>query len=348
MDKDQSLRKDYIEAWKRYADNSYTSDDLALVLDLIRDDANMKEFKEVWNNVLWREANEMPPTPEDRKEIYRKEFAQLLAEYQNKQEIQKMQTIRIPSRNRFRKIWYAAAAAILLGLLIPAAYLYMKPKTEQTTVQYVEMSTLRGEIKTIVLSDDTKVTLNAGSSIKYPANFIDNERPVELCGEAMFDVTSDPSRPFTVKTKNMKISVLGTVFNVKEYENDVLATVSVASGKVEVDLADGKALLEKNQQVKMDKATGNFEKWNIDADKYLSWTDRALYFHRTSIREVVNVLNRHYSQVDIKLIEADYSDILLSGEYENIYTAEEILKSIVYVTDLKCSKTGKNEYTLYK
>jgi len=103
-------------------------------------------------------------------------------------------------------------------------------------------------------------------------------------------------------------------------------------------------MLEQNQQAKMDKSTGKFEKMTIDAGKYLSWTNGVLYFNRTPIREVVNMLNRHYPQVDIELTEGEYSGILISGEHENVYTAEEILKSIVYITGLKC-KTG-SKYTL--
>ena len=136
----------------------------------------------------------------------------------------------------------------------------------------------------------------------------------------------------------MKIRVLGTVFNIKEYENDKLATVSVVSGKVEVDLAEGKALVENNRQVKLDKTSGNFEKCTIDADKYLSWIDGTLYFNRTPLREVVNMLNRFYPQVEIELAEGEYPN-LISGEHDN-KSVEAVLTSIVYMTGLKCKITG--------
>ena len=342
MDKNQTLRKDLIEAWERYVNKTNTSDDLALILDSIMDDGHIQEFNEVFSKLVWNRAmNELPPTSEERKELYRKKATQLLAEYESKQ---KMQTIQIPARNRFHKIWYAAAAVLLLGFLIPATYLYMKPKA----VQYVEMATQRGEIKTVFLPDKTEVTLNAGSRIKYPAHFSDNKRSVELYGEALFDVTPDPARPFTVQTENINIKVVGTVFNVKEYAEDLTAAVSVASGKVEVGfLANERVMLEQDQQFKIDKTTGLFEKTAFDADKYLSWRENALYFHRTPIREVVNLLNRHYTQVNIQLAEGDYSDILISGESEDVHTAEEILSSIVYTTGLKYTKTGGNEYFLY-
>ena len=345
MDNNQSLRKDLLDAWNRYVDDSYTCDDLALVLDSVRDNDHFREFSEIFGKEWNMAMNELPSTPEERKEAYRKEAAQLLAEYEIRQ---KTQPAMIPSRNntrRFRKIWYAAAAVLLLGLLIPAVYLYMNPKTEQVLIQYVEESAQRGEIRTVVLPDHTEVTLNAASSIKYPANFTGDERSVELYGEALFNVTSDPTRPFTVKAENMNIRVVGTVFGVKAYADDMLSSVSVASGKVEVAFANEKVMLEQNQQTTMNKTTKDIETITIDAGKYLSWMDGTLYFNRTPVREVVNILNRHYPQVDIQLADGEYA-LLISGEHDN-RRIEAVLRSIIYSTGLKCEKT-ENKYILYK
>jgi len=137
MVNNRTLRKDLIEAWERYTNESDTCDDLALILDSI-DDEHIHEFVEVAQREWDMAMNSLPPTPEE-KEKYRKRAAQFLAEYEKRQKLQKLQTRHLPSRN-FRRIWYAAAAALLLGLLIPAVNLYVKPKTEQP-VQYVETVT---------------------------------------------------------------------------------------------------------------------------------------------------------------------------------------------------------------
>jgi ferric-dicitrate binding protein FerR (iron transport regulator) len=145
----------------------------------------------------------------------------------------------------------------------------------------------------------------------------------------------------------MNIKVVGTVFGVKEYDDDLSSSVSVASGKVEVGLADEKVLLERDQKVTFNKNTGNFEKKTIDAGDDLSWTDGSLYFHRTPVREVINTLNRHFPQVDIVLAEGDYSTIVLTGKHEN-FTPEGIIKGIAFTAGLKWTKTEKNKYILYK
>ena len=346
MEQNRPLRKDLMEAWNRLVDHTWTISDIALLLDSLNGDDHLQEFEEVYERVRIEALANTPPLTKEREKTYRKEAIQLLAEYERKRGVKPTPVLSPTTRHPFRRIWYAAAAAILLGILIPAAYYFSKPKTEQIAVRYIEESTLRGEIRTVILPDNSTVTLNAGSALKYPESFRVSVRSVELYGEALFEVTSDPVRPFTVKTEKMNIKVVGTVFDVKEYADDRAASVSVVSGKVEVGMVGARVTLEQNQQVKIDKTTGNHEKTTIDAGNQLLWTNGTLYFHFTPIQEVIQVLNRHYSQVEIKLAEGDYSTIQISGKYENIYTAEEILNSIVYITGLKCKKTG-NKFTLY-
>ena len=347
---DTSLR----EAWNRFTDDSYTLEDVVLIMDSVRDDENSQVFYDVLKKVGNESLSVTPPETEEQKEAYRKEAARIYAEYERNC---KKRLAPVSSRNmyRIRRIWYAAAAVLLLGLLIPAAYLYMQPKTEpaEVVVQYVEETTGRGEIKTIVLPDQTKVTLNVESSLKYPAVFA-GERSVELQGEALFDVTHDSDHPFTVVTADMNVSVLGTVFDIKAYLDDELLLVSVASGKVEVetgraashqDSRTSSILLEKNHQLKIDKTTGKFEKLTIDTRNYHSWTDGVLFFNETPIREVVLMLNRSCPQMVFELAEGEYTN-LISGKLD---TKQLITKLNLYTHSfgLKYKKAG-NKITLYK
>ena len=338
------------EAWSRLVNHTYTIEDLVLILDSVKEDEPLQEFYEVDNRV-WDEAfANTSPLTEEQKKAYRRKAAQLIAEYERKNGIP---SVHIPSRTivRFRKIWYAAAAAILLGLLIPAVQFFVKPTTEQVAIPYIIKATQRGEIKTIVLPDQTKVTLNVASRLKYPAVFA-GERTVELQGGAIFDVTPDSERPFTVATTDMNVSVLGTVFDVKAYPDDESLMVSVASGKVEVtstvttghapllhdSLSHTPVLLGKNHQLIIDKATGNIEKYTIDVEKYLSWTDGILYFTRTPIQEVVNMLNRSHPQMVFKLAKGEYPD-LITGRLET-KKLDTILDTFIQSLGLQYKKTG--------
>jgi hypothetical protein len=175
------------EAWNRFVDDSCTLEDLKLLMDSVKNDENLLECQEILSRIWDESFKENNPISREQREKYRKEAVQLRAEFERNQ---KMQPTPIPSRTitRFRKIWYAAAAVLLFGMLIPAVQLLVKPKTEQVAIHYINEATGRGEIKTIVLPDQTKVTLNAESRLTYPDVFT-GERSVELLGEAIFDVT---------------------------------------------------------------------------------------------------------------------------------------------------------------
>ena len=340
MDKNQILKKDLVAAWERFMDNTYTIEDLTFLLDSVKEDEHLQELYDVLDR-LWNEAlGNTPPLTPEQEDIYRKEAAQALAVYQSKN------TKQVPSRPiaRFRKIWYAAAAVLLLGVLTPVSYRFLKTKTDQAAIHYIIETTGRGEIKPIILADGTKVTLNAESRLTYTDTF-DKERTVELQGEAIFEVTPDPERPFTVTTTDMKVSVLGTVFDVKAYPDDDVSEVSVASGMVEVELPGGKAQLEPNYQVKMNKTTGSFEKSKIDAEKYLSWTEGTLFFSRTPMKEVINMLNRAYPQIVFELAEGEYPD-LISGKLET-KNLDTMLNLYIKSIGLSYKKTG-NKIILYQ
>ncbi|NLO72094.1 MAG: FecR domain-containing protein, partial [Porphyromonadaceae bacterium] len=90
-----------------------------------------------------------------------------------------------------------------------------------------------GKRTEIILTDGTKIWLNAGSQLSYPAKFSGNTREVYLSGEAFFDVESDPSKPFQVITGDLKIRATGTRFNVTSYANEEQSQVVLLSGKVD-------------------------------------------------------------------------------------------------------------------
>src|SRR5690554_7347626 len=261
---DQSLR----EAWERFVDQSYTLEDLLLILDSVKEDNRVLEFHAV-DDKVWKDAiSKIEPLTKSKEKKYRRKATQLLEQDECKHG-QRQKQLNSRRKTYIRKTLYMAA--LVLCLLIPATYFYLNNRIIDSDVQLVEKKSRTGEIISFILPDATKVTLNAGSRLVYSESFTDAERSVELHGEALFEVTTDPANPFIVKNENMNVRVLGTVFGVKAYADDSLETVTVVSGKVEVDCVVGKVLLEKNQQVKINNDEGYYEKIIIDANKYASW-----------------------------------------------------------------------------
>ncbi|PVH25942.1 hypothetical protein DC487_08435 [Sphingobacterium corticibacter] len=131
------------------------------------------------------------------------------------------------SKNRMR---FAAAATLLFGLLFLGYYLqtnYFK-RTE-------ELQLAGGEMREIILEDGSKITLNGSSKLIYPKSFENSStREVTLIGEAYFDVARNEQKPFLIHTPRMEIRVLGTAFNVRDYQEDQQAETALIRGQVEV------------------------------------------------------------------------------------------------------------------
>lgn len=153
--------------------------------------------------------------------------------------------IQIKSFFSQRRVW-VGAAAILIIFFISWYKIFNKDETKMVTSSYYELpvggnSTVSIEqvnhsdsIQTVNLSDGSLVLLSPKSKLTFSENSSNSKREVYLTGEAFFQVTKNPLKPFFVYTKNMVTKVLGTSFRIKAYDNDKNASVEVKTGKVSV------------------------------------------------------------------------------------------------------------------
>lgn len=150
----------------------------------------------------------------------------------------------LPTRkSSLKSTWMYAAAAAVIGV---GAFFFVKlSNSAQQTVQPIAQTVIKkietlvyttnyGEKKTIWLPDSSKVILNAKSTLRIDENFGVAGREVNLIGEALFDVTHNEKMPFVVNMKHFDVKVLGTLFNVKAYEEDKIQEASLIRGKVQV------------------------------------------------------------------------------------------------------------------
>jgi transmembrane sensor len=166
-------------------------------------------------------------------------------------------------KKRIAEIWLPIAASVIIAFLIG---FFTDKKLDglisfkKSTIIYNEVTVPFGARSQVTLSDGTKVWLNAGSKLKYPAYFSGDTRDVYLEGEAFFDVTHIEHKIFIVKTSGLNIKVYGTQFNVKSYPEESVIQTTLIKGSVEVEKAgksDQKVLLKPNQ-------TATFYKKDID------------------------------------------------------------------------------------
>jgi len=144
-------------------------------------------------------------------------------------------------RKRFRLTTWFSAAAVFVAITSVFTYHYIiapKLNNDLAAVKWLQKST-KPTIKSIItLADGTVVTLNSATTLKYPDSFSGKTREVYLDGEAYFDVHKDHEHPFIIHTNKMNVRVLGTSFNVKSYQNELLSETTLIRGSIEVTLND--------------------------------------------------------------------------------------------------------------
>jgi ferric-dicitrate binding protein FerR (iron transport regulator) len=172
---------------------------------------------------------------------------------------------------------------------------YTAPEDEKVETVYNTISTPRGGQYQVILSDGTKVWLNADSWMKYPVAFTGKERSVEITGEVFFDVAPDAKHPFIVTVNDMQIKVLGTQFNVNAYSDEASVNTTLSEGSIQVRSATGDSLIAApGEQVQLNPSGRLNLIKHVDLDEVLSWKRGLFVFHQAELTEIMKSLSRWY------------------------------------------------------
>lgn len=172
---------------------------------------------------------------------------------------------------------------------------YNKSQARQSQTLFNTISTPKGGQYQIVLSDGTKVWLNAASSIRFPSEFSGKSREVVVTGEAYFEVTSDPEMPFNVLVNGVTVRVLGTHFNVMAYKDEPVVKVTLLEGAIKVTEGDKSALLKPRQQLQISPTGKLITVENVNMQGIIAWKNNQFWFHDDSIQTVMRALSRWYN-----------------------------------------------------
>jgi transmembrane sensor len=126
--------------------------------------------------------------------------------------------------------------------------LYQTDKNRAPEIAYNILTTPKGGQYQMTLSDGSRVWLNAASSIRFPVTFTGKQRPVEITGEAYFEVAKNPNQPFVVSLNGMEIKVLGTHFNVNGYPDEEGIKTTLLEGSVKISKGQATVVLAPGQQ----------------------------------------------------------------------------------------------------
>lgn len=198
----------------------------------------------------------------------------------------------------------------------------------------------RGGEYCLKLSDGTKVWLNSNSTLRYPVNFVSNQRIVELDGEAFFEVSANRNKPFIVKTNQLDIKVYGTAFNVYAYSKETSQHTTLQEGQVGV-IKNGKEYkLKPGQQAKSENGSTGLSIAEVNTALYCSWHTGKLLLENEKLEDILNRLSRWYN-VDFNYTDNALRNLHFSGDLERYADFSEILNLIKMTTSVEFIIQGR-------
>lgn len=193
---------------------------------------------------------------------------------------------------------------------------------------YNTMSTPKGGMYRLILSDGTVVILNAASSITYPTSFSGTERKVTTTGEVYFEVAHNPLCPFRVMTKGQTVEVLGTHFNINAYNEESAILTTLLEGSVKVtNTKNQRVVLEPGQQSAGTADLALIK--NADVEAAIAWKNGFFHFSNADIPTVMRQLARWY---DVAVeYEGSAANRRFTGDIHRDMNASKALEVLSYL-----------------
>ena len=242
------------------------------------------------------------------------------------------------SRYSWKWVKYAAAVACLLIVVSYFSYYGGQVRLEAQMSDIV-IEAPQGSRTKMNLPDGTKVWLNAGSKITYSQGFGINYRLVKLVGEGYFEVAHNEQLPFSVRSENVQVKVLGTKFNFRDYPGDTEAIVSLSEGSVAMNSTKSPSvnqLLKPGERATVDKVTGKIQIEEYEVSNAIQWTSGRLSFDGEPLRDIIKDLERSY-HVSITVKNVELYQLRFYGDFiRQEQSLTEVLDAL--------SATGKFRY----
>ncbi|GAB7087186.1 FecR family protein [Marinifilum fragile] len=212
--------------------------------------------------------------------------------------------------------------------------IYDNASSAKDRVIYNQIEIPRGGEYSLVLADGTKVWLNSESSLRYPVQFVGNKRKVELTGEAYFEVTHNPSKPFVIASHDTEVKVLGTSFNISAYDDEEHISTTLVEGSVELSCLGNKELLKPGFQATVKKGDNRFKVEKVNTALYTSWKDGVFRYKDQSLEEICHQLSRWYN-VEFFFTDYKYREYRFTGAAKKDKSLDFTLEMIEKIADVK-------------
>ncbi|MDP4184024.1 MAG: FecR domain-containing protein [Bacteroidota bacterium] len=244
---------------------------------------------------------------------------------------------------RIRLTKYAAIFLLLIGtpLLFWLLTNNFKDSSELITVAVSNSE----PIKVITLNDGSKVWLNSGSTLQYPAEFQKNVRKVSLTGEAFWEVKKDPLHPFIVQTPSIQIKVLGTSFNVNTNASGNKVQTTLVSGRVSIQDMGGNniTVIKPGQMAIFNNQTRGIQINEVNTSLYTSWRFGLIVLEKATLNEIACKIESVYK---LKIIIDTKNNI--NDRYNFVFrknqSVDSVLEMLRFVTPFNYKRIGNQVF----
>ncbi|WP_158800431.1 FecR family protein [Pedobacter sp. L105] len=200
------------------------------------------------------------------------------------------------------------------------------------------ITTPRGGQYEVVLSDGTKVWLNAASSLRFPVAFAGSCRNVTLTGEAYFEVAKNKHKPFLLKANGTNIQVLGTHFNVSAYSDDAAVTTTLLEGSVRLVKDATVAMLKPGEMGTSLNNQTAIRVRKADIEKAMAWKNGYFLFDNTDIRIIMKQAARWY---DVDVVYQGSVNKSFGGKISKYKNIDELLKNLELTGTIQFKVEGR-------
>jgi transmembrane sensor len=248
-------------------------------------------------------------------------------------------------RTKVIRFFTRAAAVLFIPLALFTLLSWKGIIAESQSVARADIYSPLGSRTSFELPDGSTGWLNGGSTLTFPTHFKGKTRTVKLTGEAYFNVSSNPKKPFTVLTGDIKVKAYGTSFNVLAYPDDMSMEVTLESGIVEISKKDyankDKSLgfLAPGEKAVLIPGTGYFKKDSVEIDLYTSWKDGKLVLRHEPMIQMVRKLNRWYN-VNLVLKDSRLDTYNYRATFED-EVLDEVLNILKHTSNIAYKDLGR-------
>lgn len=210
-----------------------------------------------------------------------------------------------------------------------------EPASENSVLNTI--TTTKGQQYQVVLSDGSKIWLNAASEFTFSATFASfKQRKVELSGEAYFEVAKDKAHPFIVRTDEQEVEVLGTHFNVNSYSDESATKTTLLEGSVKVSGKKEQRILRPGQESLVTKSDLSIRPANTQ--EAVAWKNGDFVFNNEDFGSILRQVARWYN---VEIIDNEkHKNLHLSGTVSRSKNISVVLKALEVTGKVKFKVDG--------